>query len=183
MNDTHFVLGVRHFGRFTRSRDENDAAIAEARDALVSAVDADPGQPDAPDVLDATVDLAEALTVAHREPEAVALAAPAVALAREAGRAETLGWALLVLATAEHYADLPADAEPHFVEALTVARTSGDEVLEHHTLHHLGRFLVDTERADDAILAFEAALEIRERLGEPRAAGTRAAVEALTGDR
>lgn len=183
MSDPRFVLGVRHFGRFTRSRDDDDAAVAEARAALVSAVDADALQPGAPDVLDATVDLAEALTVARREPEAVALAGPAVALAREAGRADTLGWALLVLATAEHYSDLPADAEPHFVEALTVARTSGDEVLEHYVLHHLGRFLVDTGRADDAVLAFEAALAIRERLGEPRAAGTRAAIEALTGDR
>lgn len=52
-------------------------------------------------------------------------------------------------------------------------------MLEHYTLHHLGRFLVDTARSDDAVGAFEAALEIRDRLGEPRAAATRAALEAL----
>lgn len=180
MSEAQFVVGRPHFGRFTRSRDENEAALAQARDALVSAVGADPADAGAADVLDATVDLAEVLTVAGREVEAVALAGPAVRLARDSGRTDVLGWALLALATAEHYVGRPAAAEPHFVEALAIARDTGDPVLEHYTLHHLGRFLVDTDRADDALLAFQAALGIRDRLGEPRAASTRAAIAALT---
>ena len=113
-------------------------------------------------MLDAAVDVAEALTVAGREQEAIALARPAVDVARDTGRGETLRWALLVLATAEHYADEPVAAEAHFREALDHARTSGDRVLEHYTLHHVGRFLVDAGRTDEAVACFEACLAIRE---------------------
>ena len=179
MSDRQFVVGRPHFGRFTRTPDENAEAVAEARDALATAVAADPAQTAAVDLLDATVDLAEALTVAGREVEAVALAGPAVQLARDSGRTDTLGWALLALATAEHYAGHLSDAEPHFDEALAVARTSADRELEHYALHHLGRFLVDEGRTDDAVEAFTASLAIREQLGEPRAASTRAALEAV----
>src|SRR5690349_8649701 len=104
MSDRQFVVGRPHFGRFTRTPDENAEAVAEARDGLATAVAADPAQTAAVDLLDATVDLAEALTIAGREVEAVALAGPAVQLARDSGRTDTLGWALLALATAEHYA-------------------------------------------------------------------------------
>jgi tetratricopeptide (TPR) repeat protein len=179
MSDRRFVVGRPHFGRFTRTPEENAAALAQARDALAAAVAADPTDPDAPDLLDATVDLAEALTIAGHETEAAALAGAAVRLARDSGRTESLGWALLALATAEHYAGLAAEAEPHFDEALAVARTGADRVLEHYTLHHVGRFLADEGRTDDAVEAFTASLAIRERLGEPRAASTRAALEAL----
>lgn len=179
MSDRQFVVGRPHFGRFTRTPEENAQALTEARDALTAAVAADLTEPGAPDLLDATVDLAEALTVAGHEREAVALAGPAVQLARDAGRAESLGWALLALATAEHYAGLAAESEPHFEEALAAARTGADRELEHYALHHLGRFLVDEGRTDDAVEAFTASLAIREQLGEPRAASTRAALEAL----
>ena len=72
-------------------------------------------------------------------------------------------------------------AEAHFREALDHARTSGDRVLEHYTLHHVGRFLVDAGRTDEAVACFEACLAIREELDEPRAETTRAALAALTG--
>ena len=84
-----------------------------------------------------------------------------------------------MLATAQHYADLPSAAATNFEEALAVARTSADRVLEHYTLHHLGRFLVDAGRTEDAVGAFTASLAIREQLAEPRAAATRAALAAL----
>jgi hypothetical protein len=61
------------------------------------------------------------------------------------------------------------------------SRTSGDRVLEHYTLHHLGRFLVDADRTDEAVACFEACLEIREEQGEPRAESTLAALAALAG--
>ncbi|MFM6849270.1 MAG: tetratricopeptide repeat protein [Terrabacter sp.] len=179
MSDRQFVVGSPHFGRFTRTPEENAQAVAEARDALTTAVAADLTEPGAPDLLDAAIDLAEALTIAGHEGEAIALAAPAVQLARDAGRTESLGWALLALATAEHYAGLPADSGPHFDEALTVARAGADRELEHYALHHLGRFLVDEGRTDDAVEAFTASLAIREQLGGLRAASSRAALEAL----
>jgi len=179
MSERQFVVGRPHFGRFARTPEENAAALEHARNALVAAVEAEPDRAGAADVLDATVDLAEALTVAGREADAIALVEPAVRLARDAGRAETLGWALMVLATAQHYADLPSAAATNFEEALAVARTSADRVLEHYTLHHLGRFLVDAGRTEDAVGAFTASLAIREQLAEPRAAATRAALAAL----
>lgn len=131
-------------------------------------------------MLDAAVDLAEALTIAGREHEAMALAGPAARVARETGRSETLRWALLVLATAEHYADEEAEAEEHFREALALARASGDRVLEHYTLHHVGRYLVDAARTDEALECFTLCLAIREELGEPRAESTLRALDALS---
>ena len=181
MSGSRFVVGEPHFGRFTRTPEENDAALDAARTELASAVEAPPGDGAGGAVLDAAVDVAEALTVAGREQEAIALARPAVDVARDTGRSETLRWALLVLATAEHYADEPVAAEAHFREALDHARTSGDRVLEHYTLHHVGRFLVDAGRTDEAVVCFEACLAIREELDEPRAESTRAALAALTG--
>ncbi|GGN02773.1 hypothetical protein GCM10009721_32460 [Terrabacter tumescens] len=180
MSGSSFVVGQPHFGRYTRTPEENEGAVADARADLTSAVEASPGDSAGAAVLDAAVDLAEALTIAGHEDEAVALAGPAVQVARETGRDESLRWALLVMATAEHYADAMPAAETHFREALDLARAAGDRVVEHYTLHHLGRFLVDAGRTDEAVTCFEACLAIREELGEPRAESTRAALAALT---
>ena len=179
MSGSRFVVGEPHFGRFTRTPEENDDALAAARADLTSAVEAAPGDGAGAAVLDAAVDLAEALTIAGRGREAVALARPAVQVARDTGRGETLRWGLLVLATAEHYADEVTAAEAHFREALDLARASGDRVVEHYTLHHLGRLLVDEGRTDEAVAAFEACLVIREEQAEPRAETTRAALAAI----
>ena len=84
-----------------------------------------------------------------------------------------------MLATAQQYAGRPDDATAGFDEALAIARSVRDEELEHYTLHHLGRHLVDAGDLDAARTAFAAALAIRERLGEPRAAQTAAALSAL----
>jgi tetratricopeptide (TPR) repeat protein len=166
-----FDLSQRHFGRFTRTDAENEAAIADARTALAEARDDDA-------TVEAEISLGEALTVARREHEAIAVLLPAVARSSSAAP-EVLGWALLMLATAEHYADLPADAGQHFEEALRIAREAKDEDLEHYCLHHLGRFLVDQGQRDAAREAFASCLVIRERVGEPRAARTREAIAAL----
>lgn len=48
-------------------------------------------------------------------------------------------------------------------------------------LHHLGRHLVDLGDLDGARAAFTDCLALRERLGEPRAAQTAAALDALAG--
>lgn len=152
---TTFVLGEPEFGRHTVP----DAGAA---------------------VLEATIDLGNALTTARREREAVALLAPVVEAARRDGAApDALGWAVLTLATAEQYAGHPDAASAGLDEALGLARATGDEELEHYALHHLGRHLVDTGDLDGARAAFTACLAIRERLGEPRAAQTAAALAAL----
>jgi tetratricopeptide (TPR) repeat protein len=180
MSESRFVVGQEHFGRPTRTPEQNDAAVTAARAELTSAVEAAPGDAAGGAVLDAAVDLAEALTIAGREHEAVALVGPAARVARETGRSETLRWALLVLATAEHYAGAEAQAEEHFREALALARASEDRVLEHYTLHHVGRFLVDTARTGEAVECFTLCLAIREELGEPAAESTRRALAALS---
>ena len=166
-----FDLSQRHFGRFTRSAASNEEALADARAALANAHGDEA-------VLEAEVSLGEALTTARREQEALAVLLPAVARSSSAAPG-VLGWALLMLATAEHYADRPADAAPHFDEALQIARDERDEELEHYCLHHLGRFLVDQGQRDAAREVFASCLVIRERLGEPRAARTREAIAAL----
>ncbi|MBA2955008.1 hypothetical protein GON03_11765 [Nocardioides sp. MAH-18] len=156
---TTFVLGEPEFGRYTLP--DREAAAG---------------------VLEATIDLGTALTVARREHEAVDLLSPAVDAARREGAApDALGWAVLTLATAEQYAGGADRATAGFTEALALARTAGDEELEHYTLHHLGRHLVDSGDLDGARAAFTACLAIRERLGEPRAAQTAAALSALSG--
>jgi tetratricopeptide (TPR) repeat protein len=167
-----FDLSQRHFGRFTRTAAENEAALTEARAALAEARDDDAAA-------EAEISLGEALTVAGREHEAIAVLLPAVDQARASAAPDLLGWALLMLATAEHYADLPADASPHFDEALRIARDEQDEELEHYCLHHLGRFLVDQGQRAAGREAFAEGLVIRERVGEPRAARTREAIAAL----
>ena len=168
-----FDLSQRHFGRFTRTAAENEAALSEARTALAEARDDDA-------TVEAEISLGEALTVAGREHEAIAVLRPAVSRARSSSAApDVLGWALLMLATAEHYADLPADASPHFDDALRIARDEQDEELEHYCLHHLGRFLVDQGQRAAGREAFAECLVIRERVGEPRAARTREAIAAL----
>jgi hypothetical protein len=167
-----FDLSQRHFGRFTRTAAENEAALTEARDALAEARD------DAATV-EAEISFGEALTVAGREQEAVAVLLPAVGKVRSSAAPGALGWALLMLATAEHYADLAADAAPHFDEALRIARLVNDESLEHYCLHHLGRFLVDQGQRAAGREAFAECLVIRERVGEPRGARTREAIAAL----
>jgi tetratricopeptide (TPR) repeat protein len=166
-----FDLSQRHFGRFTRTAAENEAALTEASAALADARDDD-------GTVEAEVSLGEALTIAGREREALAILGPAVSRARSESSA-VLGWAVLMLATAEHYADLPADASPHFDEALRIARDEQDEELEHYCLHHLGRFLVDQGQRAAGREAFAECLVIRERVDEPRAARTREAIAAL----
>jgi GNAT superfamily N-acetyltransferase len=171
--DATFDLSAHHFGRFTRTAEADEAAIADARTALAQATGDEA-------TVEAEVSLGEALTVARREDEALGVLIPAVGRARSATVApEVLGWALLMLATAEHYADRPDDAASRFDEALRIARQASDESLEHYCLHHLGRFLVDQGQRDLARAAFASCLVIRERVADPRAARTREAIAAL----
>jgi hypothetical protein len=176
VSETTFVLGAPQFGRYTRPEAEAAAAVVEAREALDTV--ADLGDADA--TLEATIDLANALTIARREAEAAELLGPVVAEARRGGApVDALGWALLMLATAEQYLGRSEAASTGFVEAIAIARRVGDEELEHYALHHHGRHLVDVGDLAGAREAFAAALAIRERHGDPRAAQSESALTAL----
>lgn len=85
MSDRPFVVGRPHFGRFTRTPEENARALSEACHALTTGVAADLTEPGAPDLLDATVDLAEALTVAGRTDDAVEAFTAALAIREQLG--------------------------------------------------------------------------------------------------
>lgn len=171
--DATFIVGDRHFGRFTRTARENGDAVRDARSALAAA--------DSPAAaLEASIELGEALTVARQEQEALGLLRAAVEQAcHDGSSADARGWALLMLATAEHYADLPHDAELHFAEALAIAHALADVELEHYTLHHQGRFFVDAGDLSRGRESFLTCLQIRDRLGDPRADRTRRALAAL----
>lgn len=176
MSETRFVLGESQFGRYTRPDAEAAVAVVEAREALDTVADLG----DETATLEAMIDLANALTTARHEDEAAELLGPVVAQARRTDVSlDTLGWALLMLATAEQYRGRPDAATDGFVESIAIARQVGDEELEHYALHHHGRHLVDQGDLDGAREAFAAALAIRLRHGDPRAAQTGAALEAL----
>jgi Flp pilus assembly protein TadD len=178
VTETTFVLGAPQFGRYTRPEADAAAAVVEAREALDTV--ADLGDRDA--VLEASIELANALTTARREHESAELLRPVVAEARRDGAPlDALGWALLMLGTAEQYVGRPDAATAAFDEALAIARRIGDEELQHYVLHHWGRHLVDRGDLGRARSAFSEALAIRERLGDPRAEQTREALNALAG--
>jgi tetratricopeptide (TPR) repeat protein len=176
VSETTFVLGEPQFGRYTRPEGEAADAVVEAREALDTVTDL--GDDDA--TLEATIDLANALTTARREEEAAALLGPVVAEARRTDApVDALGWALLMLATAEQYLGRAEAATAGFEEAIAIAREVGDEELEHYALHHHGRHLVDQGDLDRARTAFADSLAIRARHDDPRAAQTETALAAL----
>ncbi len=171
------MLGEPQFGRYTRPEAEAASAVVEAREALDTVADLG----DETATLEAMIDLANALTTARREDEAAELLGPVVARARrtEDAPVDALGWALLMLATAEQYLGRPDAADTGFAEAIAIARRVGDEELEHYALHHHGRHLVDQGDLDRAREAFAHSLAIRTRHGDPRAAQTETALAAL----
>ncbi|MDF1604409.1 hypothetical protein [Nocardioides sp. YIM 152315] len=178
MSETTFVPGAPQFGRYTLPEAEAAAAVVDARQVLETVADLD----DRRAALEATIDLANALTTARREAEAVELLAPVVAAARaDDVPLDALGWALLMLATAEQYLGRADAATAGFAEALEIARQRGDDELQHYVLHHAARHLVDQGDVDGARSMFADALSIRVRLGDPRAAQTQAALSALSG--
>jgi len=144
------------------------SALAKARDASDSLA-----------VIDLAGDLAGMLTTARREAEARGLLAPLQPVVREHLSLEPAGWFYLAFGTASQYLGLRAEANAMFSEALELARAHAWVTLEHYVLAHWGRSLVEEREFSRARACFVRALEIRERLNDPRAVTTRRALEAL----
>jgi tetratricopeptide (TPR) repeat protein len=165
-----------HFQRFTP---DDPAELGRQIDSARSEIEALRQAGDHAGALESVASLGSLLTTARREGEARSLLLEAVASARAAEESETLGWLLLSLATANQYLELRAEAQDQFRQALAIARSLGVERLEHFTLHHLGRFLVEQHDVPQARLCFSQALALRERLDDPRQASSRRALAAL----
>lgn len=165
-----------HFQRFTA---DDPAAlerqIADARQQLIELQRAG----DDARTLDRIESLGGMLTTARREDEARALLVPAVDSARALGPSELLGWLLLQLATANQYLDRREEASGQFAEALSLAESLGLERLAHFTLSHWARLLVEDGDLERAQAFFTRALQMRVRLGDPRQASSRKALEAV----
>lgn len=150
-------------------------SIEKMRSELVEARSAG----DVAALLDLVPDLGSMLTTARQEDEARQLLLEFLPLAREQNAPEQLGWLLLALATANQYLERRSEAGEQFAEALALAHSSYSEQLEHYTLHHWGRFLVEEGDIEQAKNCFTRALELRVKLDEPRQESSRRALEAL----
>jgi len=124
-------------------------------------------------------ELASMLTTARREAEASELLLPLLSIAEQNSAHEPAGWYFLALATASQYLELRTQANSLFGKALELARAHSWQALEHFTLHHWGRSLVEEHNFTHARECFNQALAIRERLNEPRQSSTRRALLAL----
>lgn len=165
-----------YFQRFTPDDPEEFlVSIEGVRLELVEARSAG----DVARLLDLVPDLGSMLTTARQEDEARRLLLKFLPLAREQNTPENLGWLLLALATANQYLDRRSEAGEQFAETLALAQTIHSEHLEHYTLHHWGRFLVEEGNIEQAKKCFTRALELRVKLDEPRQESTRRAIEAL----
>ena len=123
--------------------------------------------------------LGSMLTTARREVEARSLLLASLEESRRGGTSESTGKLLLNLATANQYLDRRQEANAQFNEALEIAQSSGLQELEHFVLHHWGRSLVEEGETDRARILFTRALELRQKLNDPRQASTRNALEAI----
>ncbi|HEY1708752.1 MAG TPA: tetratricopeptide repeat protein [Rhizomicrobium sp.] len=130
---------------------------------------------DEPGQLAAANTLGNLLTTARQEKAAADLEEWALALARRLGDKHEEAAALMNLATARQYLGQRDDAQTLFDEALDC----GDPVLESAIQHHRGRCYAEQGRKDEARLCFQRALYLRTQAGEPRAAKSQAALDAL----
>lgn len=88
----------------------------------------------------------------------------ALTLARELDRPKAIASNLIRLATTYQYMNRHEEAEPLFLEALTLTASLG--MLEDFALQHYGKCLAELGRYDEAIDCFERALAMRERRGD-----------------
>jgi tetratricopeptide (TPR) repeat protein len=165
-----------HFQRFT-AVDPNElrAKIDQAQNDLRAAV----ARNDDAEAFGVAASLGSMLTTARREEEARDLLAGYLASARQRGTTEQVGWLLLFLATTNQYLGHRDEATRQFEEALDLATSSHTKRLEHFTLHHWGRFLVEEREIGRARECFERALALRVELDDPRQASSRKALEAI----
>jgi len=170
-------MSLEPFQRFTAPDPAAlEREIERARASLSEATK----QGDALATIEHAADLAGMLTTARRESEAHELLLPLEQAARVLKSKEPAGWFFLSLATASQYLDRRAEANARFAEALELSRSNGWERLESFVLAHWGRSLAEERDFTRARECFGKALEIRERLQDPRAASLRRLLEALS---
>lgn len=167
-----------HFQRFTI--DDQDSLNTEIETAWIALREARV-RGDDKTALHLAASVAGMLITARREAEAKNLLTEALAKVHETEEMELTGWLLQILATANQYLDRRTEANKQFAEALLIARTHNLQELEHYTLHHWGRCLVEDNDIAQARACFTLALEIRENLNDPRQASSRRALEAIKG--
>jgi len=167
---------MAEFQRFTAP----DAArlaegIAAARERLALAR----RQGDAIGVVDGAADLGGLLTTARQEAEALAVLAPHAAVAESLPTQEPTGSFWCAYATALQYLDRRDETEALFAKTLQLCRDGGWQRLQAMAHQHWGRSLVEQGRLDEARTQFEAALALRQALGDPRQALSQAALDGL----
>jgi tetratricopeptide (TPR) repeat protein len=115
-----------------------------------------------------------------REAEAVVHLEAALAICRALGDHAHEIEVLLHLATALQYLGEREAARSLFNEGIGLAAQTGIGGQVHFRLHHRGRCEVEMERFPEARQSFEAALKLREKLGDERMMeSSRAALEEI----
>jgi len=164
------------FQRFTApdaAQLERDIATCRERLAQAEALGDDAA------IVDHAADLGGMLTTARREAEALAVMAPHTARAEALPQHEPTAWFWNALATALQYLGRHDEAAPLFDRAVQLSRASGWRRIEAMARQHWGRSLAEQGCLDGARQQFEAALAIRQAMGDPRAASSQRALDGL----
>lgn len=126
-----------------------------------------------------TIELAENLTIASRENEAVNILKPYIEAPPENASNEELVWLYLNFATANQYCTNSEIANDYFNRALFIAEKYSLDSVKHYVHHHYGRFLVENRDYETSRKHFIMALTIRSRLKDKRFSNTQKAIDSL----
>jgi len=124
-------------------------------------------------------ELAEKLTMAEREKEAIALLQPYINTQPAKTTREDLAWLYLNFATANQYDRRATIAREYFKKAIAVADIDGLDSIQHYIYHHYGRFLAEKKEYALAKKYFAAALTIRRKLNDKHWVNTQKAIDTL----
>lgn len=125
------------------------------------------------------VELAENLTIASRENEAVTILEPYIKNPPANASGEDLVWLYLNFATANQYDGNADMADDYFERAIIISEKYNLDSVKHYVHHHYGRFLVERREYELAKKHFNMALTIRERLKDKRITITQKAIDSL----
>lgn len=131
------------------------------------------------DSFNVAVELAENLTIAEREYEAVDILNPYIKTAPAKATKEDLAWLFLNFATANQYCGKTSMANNYFKKAIEVAEVHNFDNIKHYIYHHYGRFLVEKNDYALAKKYFEDALVIRNKLKNKHSGSTQKAIDTL----
>jgi tetratricopeptide (TPR) repeat protein len=123
--------------------------------------------------------LAENLTIAKREHEAISVIEPYIEKQPQELTHEDVAWLYLIYATANQYADDSDSAKTYFEKAVRVCHEYSVESAAHYVYHHYGRFLVEQGNYAVANEYFNKALTLRIRLKDKRIVSTQQAIDSL----